>query len=110
MGLLVEPGMRHATLPMTEVGIIAATRGMAGAGAGLLLADRVPEKRRKVIGWGLFAIGALTTVPLIIDVVRKSSEPGSGVEKVDVVPTSEPKPSGRSRRTGKRSAQSAAAR
>jgi hypothetical protein len=69
--------MRQATLPISEIGLIAATRGIAGAGAGLLIASRVPEKNRKMVGWGLFAIGVLTTIPFLIDVLRKSSKPNS---------------------------------
>lgn len=74
-------GMRQATLPISEIGLIAATRGIAGAGAGLLIASRVPEKNRKMVGWGLFAIGVLTTIPFLIDVLRKSSKPNSPAEK-----------------------------
>lgn len=44
---------------------------MAGAGLGLLLASRMDEKKRMKIGWPLFAIGALSTVPLVIDIVRR---------------------------------------
>jgi hypothetical protein len=64
--------MRQTTLSLPEVGIIAATRGMAGAGAALLLAHKLPENKRRAIGWPLFLIGALSTVPLVIDVIRKS--------------------------------------
>jgi hypothetical protein len=69
--------MRQATLPVPEIGIIAATRGMLGAGVALLLADRLPESNRKKIGWPLLAIGALSTIPLAIDLVRKVKEQGS---------------------------------
>ncbi len=65
--------MRNATLPVAEVGLIAATRGIGGAGIALLLADRIPAKNRKAIGWGLFAVGALTTIPLILDVIHNRS-------------------------------------
>ncbi|WP_025227163.1 hypothetical protein [Fimbriimonas ginsengisoli] len=64
--------MRQATLPIPEVGIIAATRGLGGAGAALLLADRVSKENRKRVGWTLFLIGLLSTVPLVMDIVKKS--------------------------------------
>jgi len=64
--------VRQTTLPLAEVGLIAGTRGMLGAGAGLLLANRIRPRRRMAIGWPLFLIGALSTVPLVIDVIRKS--------------------------------------
>jgi hypothetical protein len=51
-------------LRLPELGLIAATRGMLGAGIGLLLADKLSDDRRKGIGWTLVAIGALTTLPL----------------------------------------------
>jgi hypothetical protein len=63
--------MKQATMPIPEIGVIAATRGMLGAGIGLLLASRIPEDRRKKIGWPLLAIGALSTIPLAMDLVAK---------------------------------------
>jgi H+/gluconate symporter-like permease len=44
---------------------------MAGAGAALLLADKLRENERKMIGWTLFLIGALSTIPLAVDVFSK---------------------------------------
>lgn len=72
--------MRQATLPIPEIGAIAATRGMLAAGAMLLFADRIPEKRRKFIGWPLLAVGVLSTIPLAIDVIRRVKQ-ADGVEK-----------------------------
>ena len=51
-------------LRLPELGLIAGTRGMLGAGIGLLLADKLSDQQRKGIGWTLVAIGALTTIPL----------------------------------------------
>jgi hypothetical protein len=65
--------MRQATLTIPEVGVIAATRGMAGAGAALLLADRISPRKRRMLGWPLFLVGALSTIPILIDVFRKSN-------------------------------------
>ena len=48
------------------------TRGMAGVGAGMLLADRIAKRRRKLFGTLLFGIGAASTVPLIATVIRRS--------------------------------------
>src|SRR5512143_2971957 len=58
----------HLTLP--EIGLIAGTRGMLGAGIALLLGSRLDESRRKQVGWGLVAAGALSTVPLIVMAIR----------------------------------------
>jgi len=51
-------------LRLPELGLLAGTRGMLGAGIGLLLADRLSDQQRKGVGWTLLAIGAVTTIPL----------------------------------------------
>lgn len=66
--------MRQVTLPLPELAVIAATRAMGAAGAALLASPRVPESRRRRIGWLLLGIGLLTTVPLILDVVRRARD------------------------------------
>ena len=48
------------------------TRGLGGIGAGLLLADRIPHKRRKTLGKVLFGIAAASTLPLVVAVFRRS--------------------------------------
>jgi len=63
--------MKKADLTLPEVALIAGTRGMIGAGAALLLADRLKEDQRRAIGWGLLLIGAISTIPLAIDVLSK---------------------------------------
>lgn len=63
--------MKSAELTFPEIALIAGTRGMLGAGAALLLADKLNEDQRKAIGWSLFLIGAISTVPLALDVFSK---------------------------------------
>ena len=63
--------MKRASLSLPEAALIAGTRGMAGAGVGLLLADRLSEGQRKAVGWALLLIGAASTSPLTIDVLSK---------------------------------------
>jgi hypothetical protein len=36
-----------------------------------LIADKLSEDKRKAIGWTLFLIGALSTIPLVLDVFSK---------------------------------------
>jgi hypothetical protein len=62
-----------------ELALIAGTRGMLGAGIGLLAAGRLSEDQRRVVGRVLLAIGAITTVPLAFQVFRRKSlgEPAS---------------------------------
>jgi hypothetical protein len=63
--------MKKTELSLPEVALIAGTRGMLGAGVGLLLADKLKEDHRRAIGWALFIVGAVSTVPLVIDVLSK---------------------------------------
>ena len=60
--------MKQASLPLPVLGLIAGTRGMLGAGIGLLLSDRMDPRQRRAIGWTLVAVGALTTLPLLLQV------------------------------------------
>jgi len=63
--------MKKAELTLPEIALIAGTRGMLGAGLGLLLADRFNDDQRKAIGWTLLLIGAISTIPLSIEVLSK---------------------------------------
>jgi hypothetical protein len=63
--------MKKAELALPEIVLIAGTRVMAGAGAALLVADKLSKAERKTIGWTLFLIGALSTIPLAVDVFSK---------------------------------------
>jgi hypothetical protein len=63
--------MKKSELTLPEIALIAGTRGMIGAGAGLLLADRLNDDQRKSIGWTLLIIGAISTIPLAIEVLSR---------------------------------------
>jgi hypothetical protein len=56
--------MLRRTVTLPEIGLIAGTRAAAGAGIGLLLADRLNKDQRRAVGWTLLAVGAITTIPL----------------------------------------------
>ena len=60
--------MRETRLTLPEHGLIAGTRAALGAGVGLLLADRLSQDQRRAVGWTLFLVGALSTVPLAFEV------------------------------------------
>ena len=64
--------MRTTTLTFPELILIAATRGMLGAGLALLLAKRLNDEQRETAGVILTAIGLLTTVPLALEAFGKS--------------------------------------
>jgi len=59
-----EITMLTTQLRLPELGLIAGTRGMLGAGVALLLADKLNDQQRRGIGWTLLAIGAVSTIPL----------------------------------------------
>lgn len=63
--------MKKSALTLPEIMLIAGTRVMAGVGIGLLLADIIREDKRKKIGWRLFLVGAVSTIPLALDVLCK---------------------------------------
>ena len=63
--------MKKAELTLPEIALIAGTRGMLGVGVGLLLADRLKDDQRRAMGWTLLIIGAISTIPLAIDVLSK---------------------------------------
>lgn len=60
--------MHNVDIPLHEVAFIAVTRGLLGAGVGLLLSDYLRPQSRKGVGWTLVALGAVTTVPIAASV------------------------------------------
>jgi hypothetical protein len=63
--------MKKMELTLPQIALIAGTRGLIGAGAGLLLADKLNDDQRRAIGWTLLLIGAISTIPLAIEVLSK---------------------------------------
>ena len=63
--------MKKTEITLPELALIAGTRGMLGAGAGLLLAERLNKDQRRAVGWTLLLVGALSTIPLAIDIFSK---------------------------------------
>jgi hypothetical protein len=66
--------MNRTPLSIPEIGIIAGTRAALGAGVALLLADRLNNDQRQAIGWTLFAVGVITTVPIFVQLVNSQRE------------------------------------
>lgn len=58
------------TLALPEIGFIAGTRAMVGAGLALLLSDRLSQEQRKSVGWTLFLIGAATSIPIAFRLLK----------------------------------------
>jgi hypothetical protein len=46
-------------------------------GTGLLIADKLTDYERRAAGWALVAVGALTTVPIAMNVLGKSDRCGT---------------------------------
>lgn len=63
--------MWEKSFTIPEIILIAGTRVAFGAGLGLLIAGKLNSDVRKGAGWALLAVGALSTVPLVVDVVSK---------------------------------------
>jgi hypothetical protein len=60
--------MNPVTLTLPELGLVVGTRAAAGAGIGLLCADKLSPEQRRAVGWTLLAVGLITTVPLLLEV------------------------------------------
>jgi len=58
------------------LGFVVGTRAALAFGLGLLLADRIPESRRRAVGLTLVAIGAATTIPAAMAVFGRRVSPG----------------------------------
>jgi hypothetical protein len=66
--------MHRTPLSFPEIGIIAGTRAALGAGIALLLADRLNDDQRRGVGWTLVAVGAITTVPILIQLLSEQRD------------------------------------
>lgn len=59
---------------VAELALLAATRGAIGAGLGLLLADRLSARQRRVVGLPLLVGGVLSTIPIARRIFGKEKE------------------------------------
>ena len=69
--------MKERRLTLPEIGLIGGTRAALGAGIALLLSDKLNDDQRKAVGWTLFLVGAISTLPLAINVLGRA-ETGAG--------------------------------
>jgi hypothetical protein len=70
-GLLLFQIMQALTVTVPELALIGSTRVALGAGIGLLLAQRITRRQRKAAGLALIGFGAITTIPLLMEVLGK---------------------------------------
>jgi hypothetical protein len=66
--------MQERLVKLPELFLVAATRGMLGFGAGLFASEYIPPRRRKLVAGILVGIGALSTIPLGIRILRRRPE------------------------------------
>ena len=63
--------MQEKKVTVPQLMLIAGTRVMLGAGIGLLVAGYLNEIQRVSIGWTLTIVGALLTIPLMMEIFGK---------------------------------------
>lgn len=66
-----EVAMKETCISIPELALIAGTRAALGAGAALLLGERLTKEQKKAVGWTLFLVGVVTTVPLLAAVIGR---------------------------------------
>ena len=64
--------MKEISLTVPKVAAIAGTRAALGAGIALLLSDHLEPQQRRSLGWTLFMVGVVSTVPLVAEVLSKA--------------------------------------
>jgi len=62
------PQMNERRLNLSDIFLLAATRGMLGAGIGLLAAGKLSNEQRRAVGRTLVLVGVVTTIPLAMRV------------------------------------------
>lgn len=73
--------MKKSDLTLPEIALIGGTRGLLGAGIALLLSDFLDGEQRRAIGWTLFLVGAISTIPLAVNVLSKRHDVGESVRR-----------------------------
>ena len=66
--------MKERKLKLTDIALIASTRGMLGAGIGFLLSGKLNKDQRRAAGWALVMVGALTTIPLVMNLIDRADD------------------------------------
>jgi len=62
--------MKQIQLNVPTLGFVVATRAALGVGIGILLSSRIPESRRRSTALALIGLGAATTVPAAMALLR----------------------------------------
>ena len=64
--------MKKITLPLPELALIVGTRALLGGGIAILLTDNMDRSQRRVLGWTLALVGAVTTIPLAMELLAEN--------------------------------------
>ena len=68
--------MKETTLSLPELALVAGTRVALGAGIGLVAAERLTGEQRRAVGVVLLLIGAVSTIPLGLEVLGRCQASG----------------------------------
>ena len=66
--------MKRVNLSKPEFFFIVATRVLLGVGLGLLGAGKIARKKRRYVAAALIGVGALTTIPAAVAVLRSGKK------------------------------------
>jgi len=66
--------MKTLVMNLPTFGFAVATRAMIGAGIGMLVGERLPAERRRAVALALIAVGALSTAPALIAILRETRQ------------------------------------
>ena len=72
--------MKRTPLSIPEIALIGGTRAALGAGLALIFGDRLSREQRQAIGWTLVGVGAVTTLPILIQVLNGRSPTAENFE------------------------------
>jgi len=64
--------MKKISIHLPELALIVGTRALLGAGVALLLTDKMERENRRLLGWTFALVGAVTTVPLAIELFAEN--------------------------------------
>ena len=70
--------MLEKSLSIPEISLLAGTRVAFGVGLGLLIADKLSPDARKGAGVALLAVGALSSIPIVVNILTKPSADEKG--------------------------------
>ena len=65
--------MKRLPLSTPEIVLIGGTRAALGAGLALILGDCLNRDQRHAVGWTLFGVGLVTTIPILIQVLKSQA-------------------------------------